>query len=294
MSELAICTEGLVKQYPGVRAVDGLDLRVPRGAVYGFLGRNGAGKTTTIKVLGGLARATAGSARVLGLDVRAQRLAILERTAFVGERKALYDSLTTAELLRFTRGFYGRWSNRAENYLRLLELAGNQRFGKLSRGNRTRVCLLLALAQEAELLVLDEPTSGLDPWMTDQFLRILIEDHTGEDRTIFLSSHQLAEVEQVCDWVGIIDRGRLLLEARLEDIRNEFRVITAAGNALPVSRSEQVLSASPLGPVRQVRRRQPGRELCSRAPRAGRDRHRYFAAQSAGGFPGAGAPAISS
>jgi len=244
MSEWAISAEGLSKFYPQVRAVDGLNLRVPGGAVYGFLGRNGAGKTTTMKVLLGLAQPTAGTAQVLGLDIRTEQLEILRRVAFVGERKALYDWLTPAELLRVTRSFYPQWSDSAaEKYLRLLEIPANQRFGKLSKGNRTKVCLLLALAQNPELLVLDEPTAGLDPVMVDELLRILIEDHVSEGRTIFFSSHQLGEVEQVADWVGIIDQGKLLLEARLEDIRSEFRAVTVAGNSLPLLRSPEVVSA---------------------------------------------------
>jgi len=244
MSEPAIVTHDLQKIYPAARAVDGLNLNVPAGAVYGFLGRNGAGKTTTMRLLLGLARLSAGSGRVLGLDIRRDRLAILQRTAFVGERKMLYESLTAKQLVRFTASFYASWSHQAaEKYARLLEIPMTQRLSKLSHGNRTKVCLLLALAQGADLLVLDEPTSALDPIMIDQALRTLLEDHTAEGRTIFFASHHLAEVEQIADWVGIIDQGKLLLEARLEDIKNDFRLIIAAGNNLPASTSSQIISA---------------------------------------------------
>ena len=246
MSEPAIVTHDLQKIYPAARAVDGLNLNVPAGAVYGFLGRNGAGKTTTMRLLLGLARLSAGSGRVLGLDIRRDRLAILQRTAFVGERKMLYESLTAKQLVRFTASFYASWSHQAaEKYARLLEIPMTQRLSKLSHGNRTKVCLLLALAQGADLLVLDEPKSALDPIMIDQALRTLLEDHTAEGRTIFFASHHLAEVEQIADWVGIIDQGKLLLEARLEDIKNEFRLIIAAGNNLPASTSSQIISAVP-------------------------------------------------
>lgn len=248
MSELAIQTEQLRKAYGKLHALDGLDLRVPSGAVYGFLGRNGAGKTTTIKTLLGLVHSDAGSASVLGMDVRHHLTAILERTAFVSENKILYDGLTPAELLRFCRGFYAKWSDAAaEKYARQLDIPMKQPFAKLSKGNRTKVCLLLALAQNAELLILDEPTSGLDPVMIDEVLRILVEDHAGAGRTIFFSTHQLAEVEQIADWVGIIDRGKLLLEARLDDLRDQFRLILAAGDSLPLTGAPNLVSASHAG-----------------------------------------------
>lgn len=248
MSEMGITTDELTKHYPEVRAVDGLNLRVPRGSVYGFLGRNGAGKTSTIKLLLGLTRPTAGSARVLGLDPRRDPVAILERTGYVSENKKLYEWMSAAELLRFTRSFYRTWSDQAaEKYIRRLEVPLRQPFKKLSHGNRTKVYLLLALAQRADLLVLDEPTTGLDPVIVDQLLHVLAEDHLAEGGTVFLSSHQLSEVEQIADWVGLIEQGKLLLEARLEDIKNEFRLVTAAGEGLPAFGPPQVVSAVQAG-----------------------------------------------
>jgi len=247
MSEAAIVTEGLAKVYGKLRAVDGLQLRVPAGAVYGFLGRNGAGKTTTMRVLLGLARATSGRARVLGLEVGREQVAILERTAFVAERKVLYDHLTPAEIVYFTAGFYPRWAHAdVDRYARMLDIPMKQKYGKLSNGNRAKVCVLLALAQGADLLILDEPTLGLDPVVTDQILRA-IAGQVADGRTVFFSSHQLAEVEHIADWVGIIDAGRLLLEARLEDIKSDYRVVIAAGDSLPHATSAQVVSAIPAG-----------------------------------------------
>ena len=247
MTETAIHTQDLTKFYGGLRALDGITLRVPRGAVYGFLGRNGAGKTTTIRLLLGLARPTSGAAHVLGLETGKQQLEILERTAFVPERKVLYDYMTPRELVHFTSGFYPRWSHDAvERYARVLDIPMNQKFGKLSHGNRTKVCVLLALGQSADLLILDEPSNGLDPVMIDDVLRVLL-DEQAEGRTVFFSSHQLAEVEQIADWIGIVDQGRLLLEARLEDIRSDYRVVVAGGNGLPTAISAQVLSAARSG-----------------------------------------------
>jgi ABC-2 type transport system ATP-binding protein len=191
MTKLAISTEALAKTYGDIVAVRGLKLNVPWGSIYGFLGRNGAGKTTTIKMLLGLSRPTSGSAHVLGMDVSRERMAILQRTAFVNEKKAIYPALTPSELVRFSRGFYPTWSDSAvEKYARLFEVPMKQKFEKLSNGNQTKVWLLLALAQGADLLILDEPTTALDPTTVDQLLRVLAEE---QKCTVFFSSHQLEE-----------------------------------------------------------------------------------------------------
>jgi ABC-2 type transport system ATP-binding protein len=243
MNELAIDSKDLTKTYGSIPAVGGINLSVPRGAIYGFLGRNGAGKTTTIKMLLGLTRPTAGTAKVFGMDVSTECMAILRRTAFVSEKKTLYPSLTASELVRFSRGFYPTWSDSAvEKYARLLEIPMKQRFEKLSNGNQTKVWLLLALSQGADLLILDEPTTALDPVSVDQLLHVLAEDGLDRGCTIFFSSHQLEEVERIAEYAGVIDRGKLLLESRLDDIKSEFRLITAAGNSLPTQTSSQVLS----------------------------------------------------
>jgi ABC-2 type transport system ATP-binding protein len=224
--------------------MDGLDMHVPRGAVYGFLGRNGAGKTTTIRMLAHLAGASSGDMRVLGLDPRTDSVAILERTGLVIE-KMLIPSMTGNDLVRFNRGFYPRWSDAlVRKYVEVLELDMTRKFKKLSTGNRTKLCLLLALAQGAELVMLDEPTAGLDPVVTDQLLRLMVEDFANEGRTLFLSSHHLSEVERIAEWVGIIDHGKLLLEARLDDMRNNFRRVRVVGEKLPLAAAPEILSTN--------------------------------------------------
>lgn len=241
MNTPAIETMGLTKTYRNLNAVYDLKLTVPVGSVYGFVGRNGAGKTTTIKMLLGLARPTGGSARVLGLDIARDTVAILERTAFVGEHKTLYEDMTPAELVRFTRGFYPRWSDAAvQRCARKMEIPMKQRFKKLSKGTRAKVWLLLALAQNADLLILDEPTSGLDPVVKDEFLKLLVEEHAAEDRTVFFSSHDLSEIEQVADRVGILSGGSLLLSAELDDLRDNYRLVIASGANLPQQRTGNV------------------------------------------------------
>ncbi|HEX4542645.1 MAG TPA: ABC transporter ATP-binding protein [Candidatus Acidoferrum sp.] len=243
MNELAIDSKDLTKTYGSIRAVGGINLSVPSGAIYGFLGRNGAGKTTTIKMLLGLTRPTAGAARVFGMDVSAERISVLQRTAFVSEKKTLYPRLTPTEMVRFSRGFYPTWSDSAvDKYARLLEIPMKQRFENLSNGNQSKVWLLLALSQGADLLILDEPTTALDPLSVDQLLHVLAEDGLDRGCTIFFSSHQLEEVERIAEYVGVIEHGNLLMESRLDDIKSEFRLITAAGNSLPSQASPQILS----------------------------------------------------
>lgn len=245
MTDWAIETHELCKRYGNLQAVDGLDLHVPKGSIYGFLGRNGAGKTTTIRMLMGLVHANGGTASVLGMHCLEQRLSIAERTGYLGEKKMLFESMTGNDLVRFNRSYFPKWSDElATKYARRMELPMDRKFKKLSQGNRTKLGLLLAMAQGAELLILDEPTSGLDPVVTDELLQLLIEDFSNEGRTIFLSSHHLSEVERIAEWVGIIDNGKLRLEARLDDIRAEYRRIRATGSALPVLRNTQVLSAT--------------------------------------------------
>jgi ABC-2 type transport system ATP-binding protein len=247
MNELAIETQSLHKHFGEIRAVDDLDMHVPRGSIYGFLGRNGAGKTTTIRMLAGLARSTSGELDVLDLDPQTDRVRLLERTGFVID-KALFPSMTGHELAHFNRGFFSCWSDAlVDKYTNLLEIPMDKLFRKLSTGNQTKLCMLLALSQGAELLILDEPTAGLDPIVTDQLLHVLVDDFAKEERTLFLSSHHLSEVERVCDWVGIIDRGKLLLEARLDDVRANFRRVRAVGENLEFAAHVDVLSTKTEG-----------------------------------------------
>jgi len=243
MSDLAIETHALSKNFGTLVALDRVNIHVERGSIYGFLGRNGAGKTTAIRIMAGLSQASGGGARVLGFQAGRDSIAILERTGFVID-KVLLPYMTGRQLLRFNKGFFPAWSDaQAKRYAEALEIPMDRKFKKLSHGNKTKLCLLLALAQNPELLILDEPTAGLDPVVTDQLLRVLVEDFANDGRTILMSSHHLSEVEKIADWVGILDHGRLLLEARLDDIRASYRRIRVTGERLP-STSPEILTAS--------------------------------------------------
>jgi ABC-2 type transport system ATP-binding protein len=219
-------TTNLTKRYDEVEALRGLNLRVPSGSIFGFLGKNGAGKTTTIKVLLGMAKPTGGAARVFGLSAAesAGGMEIRQRSAFVSDDKDLYDYMTVGEIIAFTRSFYPRWSPELEQkYLRKFELLPGRQIKELSRGTRTKLALLLALCRGAELLILDEPTAGLDPAMAEDVLQALVGHVAGQNATVFFSSHQLSEVEQIADHVAIIDRGQTVVSGALDDLRAQYQ-----------------------------------------------------------------------
>ncbi len=200
-----------VKTYDGVQALQGLDLHVPAGSIFGFLGRNGAGKTTTIKVLLGMTRPTAGSGRVFGLpcDAPDASVQIRRRIGFVSDDKDLYGSLTVEEMIGFTASFFPRWRKELERrYVQAFELPLERKVKALSRGTRTKLALLLAFCRDADLLILDEPTSGLDPAMTEEVLQMLVRHVAERSTTVFFSSHHIAEVDQIADHVAIVDHGR--------------------------------------------------------------------------------------
>jgi len=229
VSDAIIETAELRKRYEGgVEALRGLNLRVPAGSICGFLGRNGAGKTTAIKILLGMARPTAGDARVFGLraDDDAESVQIRRRVGFVSEEKDVYDYMTVGEMIRFTAPLFPHWRDDLEKrYLERFDLPRNRRVKELSRGMRTALALLLAVCRGAELLILDEPTSGLDPAMTEIVLQTLVTHVADEGTAVFFSSHQIAEIEQVADTVAIIDRGRTVVSGALDDLRENFRRI---------------------------------------------------------------------
>ena len=221
-------TADLRKHYDGVEALRGLTLAVPAGSICGFLGRSGAGKTTTIKVLLGMAAPTSGRATVFGLPAGSPSASveIRRRTGFVGDDKGLYDAMTVRGMVRYTASFYPKWSREMEaQYLRRFELPAERGIKTLSRGMRTKLAMLLALCRGAELLVLDEPTTGLDPAATEAVLQALVGHAAEHGTTVFFSSHQLADVEQIADYVAIIDRGRTAVAGVLDDLRQSYRRI---------------------------------------------------------------------
>jgi ABC-2 type transport system ATP-binding protein len=236
--ELVVETKGLTKRYRGsVLAVDNLELRVRRGEVYGFLGPNGAGKTTTLKMLLGLVRPTAGSATVVGHPSGAGEG--LKHIGAIVESPAFYPYLSARDNLRVMADYSGVPSSRVDAALGEVQLDGRARdkFGTYSLGMKQRLGLAAALLKEPDLLILDEPTNGLDPAGMVE-MRALIKELGRGQRTVLLSSHLLGEVEQICDRVGVIQKGQLVTEGTVEQLRGE---VTLLVRAQPLSQARETL-----------------------------------------------------
>ncbi|WP_306208376.1 ABC transporter ATP-binding protein [Actinoplanes sp. RD1] len=231
----AVDVAGLVKSFGKVRALDGLDLRVETGEVHGFLGPNGAGKTTTIRILLGLMRSDAGTARLLGGDPWAEATTLHRRLAYVPGDVTLWPNLTGGEvidLLGRLRG--GADRRRRDELLERFDLDPRKKARTYSKGNRQKVALVAALSADVELLILDEPTSGLDPLMEEVFREVVQEERRSGDRTVLLSSHILSEVEALCDRVTIVRAGRTVETGTLAGLRHLTRTTITAELAGPV------------------------------------------------------------
>jgi len=220
-------TLDLKKSYAAVEAVRGIDLRVGAHSICAFLGQNGAGKSTTLRMLMGMIRPTSGTGRIFGLDVAKEdhSVRIRERAAFVAEDKRLYEYMTVGQIIRFTRSFFPKWRKDLEQrLLRQFELPVERRIRKLSKGMRTKLALLMAFARGCDLLILDEPTEGLDPVSIEQVLQVIVS-LVAEGATVFFSSHQIAEVEQIADHVTMIDYGKIVLDAPMDNVKKDYRHI---------------------------------------------------------------------
>jgi len=221
--ELAIRTRRLTKRFRHHLALSELDLDVPTGVVFGYLGPNGAGKTTTIRLLAGLIRPTSGSAIVFGFDAADQYDALQRRIGYLPGDFAAYPDLTGAQYLRYLAHLRGGVDQAAVDRLaKRFELDVDVRIGTLSHGNRQKIGIIQAFMHEPDLLILDEPTAGLDPIMQREFLGLLRETRDA-GRTVFLSSHILAEVEAVADSVAILRRGELVTTQSVEALKAQAR-----------------------------------------------------------------------
>lgn len=222
MSGPAIETRGLTKIYGKIRALDGLDLSVPRGTISGFVGLNGAGKTTTLKLLLQMANPSGGSAHVLGLNAldRVQSLEIRRRTAFVPERKDLFPYMTVGEAIAFTKSLYPGWRDDLEKrYAGSFGLKYDRNVTKISKGTLTKLHLLMAFCRGVELILLDEPTDGLDPLGVEVVMSALAGLAAEDGVTVLFSSHRLNELEQMADYICMIHRGRALLAGSIDDLK---------------------------------------------------------------------------
>ncbi|HEX9367615.1 MAG TPA: ABC transporter ATP-binding protein [Vicinamibacterales bacterium] len=222
--EFAVETRGLARTFGAKRAVDGIDLQVPPGSLYGFLGPNGAGKSTTIKCLTGLLRPSAGEIRILGIDPVANPVEIKRRVGVVPEDLALFDRLTAAETLSFVAQVHGMpadtFKTRSTDLLALMDLAGaaTTLVTDFSHGMRKKLALAAALLPAPRLLFLDEPFEGIDAVASRQ-IKELLHSFVARGGTVFLTSHILEIVERLSTHIGVIADGRIVAQGRIEDVR---------------------------------------------------------------------------
>ncbi len=221
-----IVTSRLTKFYDRRRVVHALDLRIPRGTVYGFLGRNGSGKSTTIKMLMGLVRPDAGRAELWGCPADELRPEVRARIAYVAEGHPLCRWMSIDESIRFTQAFYPRWNGElADQVLDHFALSRRKKISRLSKGQQAQVSLMLAVATEPELLILDDPTLGLDTVVRKDFLEALIQVIQRRGRTVLFSSHILSEVERLADRIGILVDGVLRADCPTEHFRESVKKV---------------------------------------------------------------------
>jgi len=220
VTDAVIHVSELTRRFGARTALASVSLTLPRGAVYGLVGANGAGKTTLIKHILGLLRAESGSVRVFGVDPVADPVAVLSRIGYLSEENDLPGWMRVDELIRYSRAFYPGWDDRyAEELRREFALDAAAKIKTLSKGQKARAGLLVALAYRPDLLLLDEPSSGLDPIVRRDILGAVMRTIAGEGRTVLFSSHLLDEVERVADHVTMINEGHIVLSGPLAALK---------------------------------------------------------------------------
>jgi ABC-2 type transport system ATP-binding protein len=234
MDGVAIALYDVRRRYGRVQALDGVNLTVARGEVYGFLGRNGAGKTTTLRVLMGIVRADGGSIELLGERVKRVSIALKRRIGYVSQEQHFYPWMSAAQLGRFVAPLYPSWDEQEyRRLLAVLDVPPDRRSVELSGGTRTKLGLALALAPRPALLLLDEPTTGLDPVARAEFNELVIAMVRERGTTALFSSHLVGEVEGVATRVGIIQAGKMRVEGDIAGLRARVRRVSAAQPAPP-------------------------------------------------------------
>ena len=224
-SEWIIETKALTMRYGrGEEVLSGVDLRVPRGAVYGLLGRNGAGKTTLIRLIMGLFRPTGGTTRVFGSAALPMTAEVRQRIGYLSQDQKMFGWMTLTQLAEFTRAFYPTWDRGYYKQLVVnLDLPPHMPLGNLSRGEQQKAGLLLALAPRPDLLVLDEPAANLDTVLRREFLESVLDILTEQGITVLISSHILTDVERIADQIGILAGGRIKLSAPLDALKETVK-----------------------------------------------------------------------
>ncbi len=254
-----IRTQNLLKKYNEFKAVDNLSLEVKEGEIYGFLGPNGAGKTTTILMLLGILKPTQGEVYLFGQNIAKDFLSIKKKMGVVSEKQYLYKEMTAGEYLNFFADLYGV-KNRKKKIDQLLEAVNllevrNRKLGAFSRGMQQKLGFARALLHDPQLLLLDEPVSGLDPTGIKQ-IRDLMEQENKKGRTIFISSHLLSEVERLCGKVGIINKGRLLAEDTMDNLRKRLTDVVELEIELTEAKKEIVDTLAAFDFIKGLKRKE--------------------------------------
>ena len=255
MSNSAIEISGLHFSYGRKKVLTGVDLSVPTGSIFGFLGRNGAGKTTLIKTLLGLQKPSAGKETILGLDCFAHAMEVRKRIGYMAEDQQMYGWMRVGQIIKWVAGFYPNWDTVfTDGLVDILRLSRNTKVQALSKGQNSSLALLLALGHRPELVILDDPTLGLDPIARKDFLRHVIELLQSNGVTVFFSSHLLYEIEPVADHIAILDGGVICKAGKTEDLRDSVRRfmltpqpgadLTAIAGLLDVDRAAAAVSVT--------------------------------------------------
>lgn len=225
-SDIAIHIENLLKHFGKHDVLRGVNLDVPAGSIFGFLGLNGAGKTTLIRILLGLSRADVGQCSVGGIDPAVDALGVRLRVGYMAENQTMYGWMRVGQLIEWVSRFYPSWDRALAASLRgQMQLDADQTVGALSKGQTSRLALLLALAHRPDIVILDDPTLGLDPVARRDLLRDVIGHLQDRGATVFFSSHLLYEIEPICDRIAILHEGRIIKCAAVDELRDKVKRI---------------------------------------------------------------------
>lgn len=262
---MKIEVKNLVKSFDGFRALDGLNINVPAGAVYGLVGPNGAGKSTAIRHIAGIYRQDSGEVRIDGEAVY-ENPEIKGRIAYIPDEIFYFTQSTVADMRDFYRSMYPRFSReRYEKLREAFDIDEKRPMRKLSKGMQKQAAFWLALSQCPEIVVLDEPVDGLDPVMRRQVWGLLMSEVAENGTTVMVSSHNLRELEDVCDHVGIVNHGRMLIERSLSELQENIVKVQLAlpdGGRLP--EGLEILHSTTTGRLQQLILRGGTEELTNR------------------------------
>jgi len=248
MDKTAIEIEDLKFSYGRDEVLKGVNLRVPEGSIFGFLGRNGAGKTTTIKVLLGLLKPTDGVCKIQGVDPQKDAIAVRRIVGYMAEDQQMYGWMKIEQIVKWVASFYPGWDDKFTNQLLdMLELGRKSKVKTLSKGQNSRLALLLALGHRPKVVILDDPTLGLDPIARKEFLRYVIGLLQTNGVTVFFSSHLLYEIEPVADHIAILDKGTIIKTARTFELRESVKKLVFNATNNDFRKIEGILDAAKMG-----------------------------------------------